>query len=538
MAADRSPTTTDDPTDTEQEPTSRPVGLTFLSGAVAAASVLPLYWLFDTAFRAGVAEPLSLLLDPTARTVLVNSIVLVTCVTVASVLISVPLAYLTVRTDLPFRRFFTIAIMMPLVIPSYIGAFAFVSVFSPQGQAQSLLAPLGVESLPGIYGLQGTVLVLTLYTYPYVFITSRASLKTLDTSLVDAARTLRHSRWEAFKRIVVPQIRPAVAAGALLTALYTLSDFGTPQIMRYPVFTRIIYTRWASSPEFVSVLSLQLLAVTVLILAVESRIRGDDTLHSSRGGQAASRVRLGRWRWPVLAVPVTVVGLALVVPIGTLCMWLVRGNATGSGVPFQLEYVANSVDVALAAALVASLAGIPVAYLSARYESPLGDLFERVTYVGYAVPGVVMGLALVFLGINVLPDLYLTLPLLIFAYVVRFLPQSVGSTRASFLQVNPTLPEAARTLGRSSIGAFRAVTLPLAAPGLLGGAALVFLTTMKELPATLMLRPQGYKTLVTYIWQMQEDGYYGDAAIPALVLVAISALSIFVIISQEGYDVK
>jgi iron(III) transport system permease protein len=146
MAADRSPTTTDDPTDTGREPTSRPVGLTFLSGAVAAASVLPLYWLFDTAFRAGVAEPLSLLLDPMARTVLVNSVVLVACVTVASVLISVPLAYLTVRTDLPFRRFFTIAIMMPLVIPSYIGAFAFISVFSPQGQAQSFLTPLGVES--------------------------------------------------------------------------------------------------------------------------------------------------------------------------------------------------------------------------------------------------------------------------------------------------------------------------------------------------------------------------------------------------------
>ncbi len=551
METDNGTTTTDDPTDAGRSSSSRPVGLTLLSGAIAAATVLPLYWLFDTAFRAskpvqladpttwlGVLDPLSLLLEPASIRVLRNSVVLVVCVTAASILISVPLAYLTVRTDLPFRRFFTIAVMLPLVIPSYIGAFAFVSVFSPKGQVQSLLAPLGVEELPGIYGLEGTVLVLTLYTYPYVYITSRAALKTLDTSLVDAARTLRHSRWEAFKRVVVPQIRPAVAAGSLLTALYTLSDFGTPQIMRYHVFTRIIYTRWADSAEFVSVLSLQLLAVTVLILAVESRVRGDDTLHSSRGGQAASRVRLGRWRWPVLAFPLAVVGLALVVPIGTLGMWLLRGSATGSGVPFELEYVANSIDVSLAAALIATLAGIPVAYLSARYDTRLGDLFERVTYVGYAVPGVVMGLALVFLGINLFPDLYLTLPLLIFAYVVRFLPQSVGSTRASFLQVNPALPEAARTLGRSSVGAFRAVTLPLAAPGLLGGAALVFLTTMKELPATLMLQPHGYKTLVTYIWQMQEDGYYGDAAVPALVLVAISALSIFVIISQEGYDVK
>ena len=537
MATEHGTATTDDASGTESG--SYPVGLTLLSGAVAAASVLPLYWLAETAFRSGVAEPLSLLVEPASVQILVNSVVLVACVTGASILISVPLAYLTVRTDLPGRRFWTVAVMLPLVIPSYIGAFAFVSVFSPQGEVQSLLAPLGVESLPGIYGLRGTVLVLTLYTYPYVYITTRASLKTLDTSLVDAARTLRHTRWEAFRRIVVPQIRPAVAAGSLLTALYTLSDFGTPQIMRYSVFTRIIYTRWADSAEFAATLSLQLLAVTVLILAVESRLRGDDTLHGSGGGgHTASRVRLGRWRWPAVAAPALVVGFALVVPIGTLCLRLLRGGATGSGVPFELEYVAHSVDVSLAAALVATLLGLPVAYLSARHENRLGDLFERVTYVGYAVPGVVMGLALVFVGISVVPDLYLTLPLLVFAYVVRFLPQSVGSTRASFLQINPALPEAARTLGRSSVGAFRAVTLPLAAPGLLGGAALVFLTTMKELPATLMLRPQGYKTLVTYIWQMQEDGYYGDAAVPALVLVAISAASIFVIISQEGYDVK
>lgn len=539
MATEPGTTATDESTDPGSESRSYPLGLTFLSGAVAAGSVLPLLWLIETALRSGLGEPVALLFDPLTLQVLANSVVLVAGVTVASVLISVPLAYLTVRTDLPFRRFWTVAVMLPLVIPSYIGAFAFVSVFSPNGEVQSLLAPLGVEELPGIYGLEGTVLVLTLYTYPYVYITSRASLKTLDTSLVDAARTLKHTRWEAFKRVVVPQIRPAVAAGALLTALYTLSDFGTPQIMRYSVFTRIIYTRWATSPEFSAVLSLQLLAVTVLILAVESRIRGDDTLHGSGGTPHSSgRMRLGRWKWPALAFPALVVGFALVVPVGTLLLWLVRGGATGSGVPFELAYVANSVDVSLAAALIATLVGLPVAYLSARHRTRVGDLFERITYVGYAVPGVVMGLALVFVGINVAPSLYLTLPLLVFAYVVRFLPQSVGSTRASFLQVNPALPEAARTLGRSSVGAFRAVTLPLAAPGLLGGAALVFLTTMKELPATLMLSPSGYKTLVTYIWQMQADGYYGDAAVPALVLVAISALAIFVIVSQEGYDVK
>jgi iron(III) transport system permease protein len=126
----------------------------------------------------------------------------------------------------------------------------------------------------------------------------------------------------------------------------------------------------------------------------------------------------------------------------------------------------------------------------------------------------------------------------VFAYVVRFLPQAVGSLRASFLRVDPALPEAARTLGRTPVGAFRSVTLPLVAPGLLGGAALVFLTTMKELPATLLLRPPEFKTLVTYIWTAQQSGHYGLAAVPALLLLGVSALSMLVILYVEGYDVE
>jgi len=133
-------------------------------------------------------------------------------------LVGVPAAYLTVRTDLPARRAFTILLALPLVIPSYIGAFAFLSAFGPRGLLQAALEPVGIETLPSIYGLAGTTVVLTLYTYPYVYITSRASLLSMDARLVDAARTLSHSRWAAFRRITWPQIRPAVAAGALLVS--------------------------------------------------------------------------------------------------------------------------------------------------------------------------------------------------------------------------------------------------------------------------------------------------------------------------------
>jgi len=258
MATDQGTTqeTADDPL---------PLGLTAAAVAVAVAVLLPLVWLFRTALGVGVAEAIELLTRPTTVEVFVNSALLVAGVTAGSILLGVPLAYLTVRTDLPFARFWTVAVSLPLVIPSYIGAFAFVSAFGPQGAFQRLLAPLGVESLPEIYGFHGAVLVLTLYTYPYVYITTRAALKSLDTTLIDAARTLRHSRREAFRHVTLPHIRPAVAAGSLLVALYALSDFGTPAIMQFDAFTRVIYVEFnAFGRDTATLLSLQLVEEGVL----------------------------------------------------------------------------------------------------------------------------------------------------------------------------------------------------------------------------------------------------------------------------------
>ncbi len=510
-----------------------PVGLTLLAAGIAAAVVAPVGWLVLTTAGIEADAALETLLRPRTLQVVVNSVVMVGLVTVLSVLLAVPLAYLTVRTDLPGSRYWTVAISMPLVIPSYIGAFAFVSMFGPHGELQSLLAPYGVESLPPIYGLQGTVLVVTLYTYPYVFLSARASLLTMDERLLDAARTLNHSRREAFRRVVVPQVRPAVTAGALLVALYALSDFGTPAIMRYDVFTRVIFVN-RFELDFAALLSLQLVAATLFILAIESHVRGQG-VQSTGGGTRRRERSLGAWRWPATAVCGLTTLLALALPIGILGLWLVRAGPAGNSGGFTLAYVVNSVGVSAVAAVVAAAASLPVAFLAVRHRGRVPAAFERATYVGYAVPGVVIGLALVFFGARYLAPLYQTLPLLVFAYVVRFLPIAVGSTRATLLQVDPDLPAAARVLGRSPAAAFREVTLPLVAPGVLAGAALVFLTTMKELPATLLLRPTGFDTLVVRIWRAESAGYFGAAAMPALILVLVSALSMLVLLSREGH---
>jgi iron(III) transport system permease protein len=340
--------------------------------------------------------------------------------------------------------------------------------------------------------------------------------------------------------VTLPQIKPGIAAGSLLVALYTLSDFGTPQIMRYDVFTRMIYVRY---DNFLlgraAVLSLLLLALTVVILAMESRISAsNEGAHVSSGSRQSERISLGRWKLPALGFCSLIASLGLALPIGILLMWLRRPSPgfTEGGFAFEFGYLLNSMSASLVTAVVAVIVGLPLAYLSARSNSRFGSLPERASYIGYATPGVVVGLALLVFGIRYASVLYGTVAILIFAYVIRFVPQAIGTMKSSVLQVDPKYVEAAQSMGDSPLRAFRRVVLPQITPGIVAGGALVFLTTMKELPATLILRPLGQETIVTYIWQVQEAAYYGQAAVPALLLVCISALSMVIILRQDSFD--
>lgn len=515
----------------------RPVswGVALLAGAVAILVAFPLAWLVIAVGDLEVNRALELLLGARSRSVLWNSLQLVIGVTAGSVFIGVPLAILTVRTDLPYRRLWTVAVALPLVVPSYVGAFALVSAFGPRGRFQDLLAPFGIEELPSIYGLWGTILVLTLYTYPYVYLTTRASLLSADHTRLEAARTLNRGPIRALTSVTLPQIAPGVAAGALLAGLYAIGDFGTPAFMQLPVFTQQIYVELTLTPgqDLAAVLAIQLLFVVAVILGLEHWIRSRGNVQSGAARRSGRPLRLGRWRWPAMGFPAAVVGLSLAVPLWILGSWVLDpGTLRRPGLAFELGHAVNSTLVALLTALIAVIAAVPVAYYAARSESTLGPILERVTYLGFAVPGVVLGFALVYFGSNYATGLYFTLPLLVYAYAVRFLPQAVGTIFATTRQVDEPLLQAARTLGAGPIRAFRSITLPLIAPGLIAGAALVFLTTMKELPITLLLRPHDFDTIVTQIWRAHESGLYQYAAVPALLLIGISGLSMAVLLSQ------
>ncbi len=505
--------------------------------AVAAAMAMPLAYLVLRTLGAG-GEALELLARVRVLETLGRTALLALAVTGASVAVAVPMAWLTVRTDLPLRRMWAVLTVLPLVIPSYVGAFVVVAALSPKGMLQQFVAgPLGVERLPDIYGFPGALLTLTLLSYPYVLLTARGALWGLDPSLEEHSRGLGHSPWSTFFRIVLPQLRPALAAGALLVALYTLSDFGAVSLLRYETFTYVIYLQYDSGARTLAAASsLVLVGLAIAVLALEGRSRGRSRYYRSTVGSVRppTPVRLGRWRWPAVTLCGLVVLLALALPIGVLGYWLAQGVLAGESMDLVWSTAVNSVYVSALAAAACVVAALPVAVLSVRYASPASALLERATYLGFALPGIVVALSLVYFGANYATPLYQTLGLLIFGYVVLFLPAAVGSMRASLLQVSPRLEEAARGLGRRPHQVLGAVTIPLMRSGLLAGGALVFLITMKELPATLILGPIGFKTLATTIWSAAEAATFAQAAAPALLLVLASAVPMALLLRRDG----
>jgi iron(III) transport system permease protein len=358
---------------------------------VGAGAALPLGYLVWRAIELGWADSWEVLSSARTRELLVDTLGLVVAVTLASTAIAIPLAWLTTRTDLPGRRFWTIVTALPLAIPTYVGAFAMIGALGPRGIVQGWLEPLGVERIPSIYGFWGAFVVLTLFTYPYVLLPVRAAFRRLDPSLDEASRTLGRNPWTTFFRVVLPQVRPAAIAGALLVALYTLSDFGAVSMLRYDTFTRAIYVQYrgALNRNSAAVLGLVLVAITIAVLAGEQRFRGREQVHRlhSGGARVAPPVRLGRLRWVAAGACGLLSFIALVVPLAVIGYWLWRGVRVGEPLLPAWSLVRNSLLASALGAVVTMLAAWPIALLSVRHHGRFTRLVERLSWSGHALPG-------------------------------------------------------------------------------------------------------------------------------------------------------
>ena len=470
--------------------------------------------------------------------VVFRTLILMATVMVACIVIATPLAWLTVRTNLPWRAFWRVATMLPLALPSYIVGFAIAVGLGPRGILQGWLeTAFGVERLPSIYGFSGAAFTLVIISFPYVLLTVRAAMWSLDISLEESARALGRNRWQTFRSVTLPLLRPAILAGGLLTALYTLSDFGAVAMMRYETFTWSIFIQYGSALDrtLAAAWSLTLIVLALAVVWGEHAARGRARYYSSGGGASRPHqpVPLGRWRLPALAFCGLVVTVSLGLPLSVLVYWTVRGVAAGEPLDLLWRAAANSVGVSVLAAAITVICATPVAVLAVRYPGIFSRWLERLGFVGFALPGIVIALGLVFFGANYARWLYQSLAMLAAAYVTLFLPAAVGSLRASLAQVRPEVEEAARSLGKRPLAVLFTVTLPLIRPGILTGAALVFLLTMKELPATLILSPIGFTTLASSIWSAAEEAFFARAATPALLLVAVSAIPLALITLRE-----
>ncbi len=505
---------------------------------VACLALLPLGYLIVRSAGLGWDRVAEIAFSARVRGLLGRTGLLAVTVTASSVALAVPLAWITVRTDLPLRRFWVVITALPLAIPTYVGGFAFIGALGPRGILQGWLEPFGVESLPSLYGFSGAWLVLTLFTYPYVLLTVRSAMRRLDPGLEEASRMLGQGRWSTFRRVVLPQLRPSITAGSLLVGLYTLSDFGAVSMLRFDSFTRAIFVQYRASLDrsTAAVLGLVLVAVTLVVLSGELAARRSASYHRlhSGGVRSAPITPLGRWRWPVLGLLTGLVAIALVVPLAVIITWLLRGIDAGEPLRLTTTLVGNSLRASALGAVASIVAAWPVAVLSVRRGGWLGRVVESACWAGHSLPGVVVALSLVFFGARVVPGLYQTHWLLTLAYVVLFLPQALGAMRSSLLQISPRLEEASRLLGRGSMYTLWRIVVPMARPGILAGGALVFLTCMKELPATLLLAPTGYPTLATQVWSATSEAFFARAAAPALALVLLSSLPMAVLVLREG----
>lgn len=481
-----------------------------------------------------------------------NTLALVGTVVASTCLIGTLAAWLVERTDLPGRTLWRWLLALPLAIPGYVAAVCAMFLFRRGGFVdQVAMQYLGFERhafpLPPLFTLGGVTVIMALYTFPFVFLAVSAALRSLDTTLDDVARVAGRGPWHTFCTLTVPLLLPAIAAGGLLVGLYVLSDFGTVALLRYQTFTTAVYRQFAGTVgrEAASIVSFGLIGISLLLLLSEAWIhRRERRVTRSGAWQPQYPVKLGRWRWPVFGGVFLLATLALFLPLSVLIGLTVRGIAAPTeidriwsvGAETIWQYGANTLLLAVLAATAATMLAVAPAFLAVRYQSAYARTLLNLGKTAFALPGILIGLG--FLMFFLRTPLYATLAALVCGLAFRLLPKTLTSTEAALAFVSPTLEQAAHTLGAGMGATIWRVTIPLAAPGLLAGWALAFVTAMKELPLLVILRPPGFDTLSIRIWEAANDSIYTQAAPPALLMITLTTVTLALVytVGRFGLD--
>lgn len=468
-----------------------------------------------------------------------NTVSLAGAVALLTLVLGVLTAWIVTRFEFPGRRLWEIGLVLPLAMPTYVLAYVYNYLLGFGGPVEHLWQMIaGPQSrIISPQSFWGVTVVMALDTFPFVYLLTRSALLSFNVSFEEVARTCGASHLRRVLFVTLPLLRPSIVAGLALVILYVVSDFGAVSLLRYQTLTYAVFQQMTgrSDNQAASILSILLVILALLFLLTERWFRRKSRFYQTTGRfRAPQRIRCGWLHIAALtACLATVIGLAFGVPAYLLVIWSLSPEAQAILDARFFGFVWNSALLSTLAATAGVLVGLPLAYLASRNPTWLNTGCLQAAYAGYVLPGPVAALAVLVLFLKVLPFLYGTVIVLIVAYVLHFLPAGLQSLEPSIQQITPNLEEASRTLGLTVRNTWRRVTLPLIRNGVIVAWVLIFLQTMKELPATLLLRPVGFDTLAIRVWLEASEEYYQLAAPSALLIVLVGLPALVLLLSRD-----
>ena len=483
--------------------------ITSLSVLVSLLALLPIAFVIGVSWQIGWAQIEALVWRPRVGELLVNTVLLVLFTLPLCVALGIALAWLTERSNLPGRRAWSLLAVAPLAVPAFVHSYAWVSL------------------VPSIHGLPAGVLVSVIAYFPFLYLPVAATLRRLDPAIEDVAESLGLKPWAVFWRVVLPQLRLAICGGALLVGLHLLAEYGLYAMIRFDTFTTAIFDQFKSTfnGPAANMLAAVLALCCLAMLTAEASARGHARYARVGSGSAREQriVRLSpATTLLALGLQAITCALALGVPLFTLGKWLIAGGREVWQFSELLPALEQTVLLGIAGAVLTTCAAVPIAWLSIRAPGRLQRILESCNYITSSLPGIVVALALVTVTIHFARPIYQTTITVLLAYLLMFLPRALVSLRAGIAQAPVELEYAARSLGHSPWRAVWRVTLRLAAPGAAAGVAMVSLGITNELTATLLLAPNGTRTLATAFWAYSSEIDYAGASPYALLMVLFS----------------
>lgn len=515
--------------------------------ALIAVSLFPLF----TAWADVDSDIWQHLWQTQLTTLIINTLSLILLVLLGVFLLGVWLAWLVTLYEFPGRKVLQWALMLPLAIPPYILASVALGFTDFGGPLQLILETFGAsaKNLPDIRNTFGVAIVFILCFYPYVYLLTRAALTKNGRNSYESARTLGYSKTAAFWKLIIPMTRPAWMAGLALVLMETLADFGAVAIFNYDTFTTAIYKSWFDLYSLNSAAQLAsiLLLFVMFALISERWSRGSESYNQSGSKLTQFRTPLKGWSGVLSQIGAWIVCLsAFFLPLIQLLVWSFENIVSGQGF-YQKDahLISNTVQLASYATLIIMLVALLLVFIQHQLElrkkfTKLWSMISEINLVGYALPGTVLAVGVV-IGFNAIEDFFdikepwITggLFALFFAYAVRFLRMAHNPLHNAMSQIKPTIIESSKLLGANKTERFWRIYLPLIRPGALTALLLVFVEVMKEMPATLLLRPMNWDTLAVRIYELTSEGEWERAALPSVLLVLVGILPVIYLIQKS-----